>query len=415
MRFKYALRGISRKFFYSFLIMFQLFFGFYSMYENINLYKKMDKETNNIEEILKYKNMYALEVQDVEDNSKYFKNIDKTIRSMENKSKYNFIRNIDNTIYTPIFDGYNQFQQYDYKWKINGKIHFPLKNFTINKKYLEVYPLKVKKGRMFNKNEFNFIDKDNSVVPILVGANFSKYFKVGDEIPIQGLKVNYKGKIIGILEKDQYNPGNIAIPDSKYINLNDYVISTDSIFESELEVYTYSLLNGTYISFKNDLDKNEINEELKNIKKAFNSIPIIKNAGIRDLSEYINQDIDKFQEQFQIVSITSISVIIFVCITFIISLLESIDKRKKEYGIHIMSGGKLSDIAVTTYMEVLMIFFITFLFTVSAVYYKYGHLLDVNTLAILFIIIILLSILSSIVPIVKIFKLNINELIKGDE
>ncbi|MCR1935421.1 hypothetical protein NSA27_12225 [Clostridium tepidum] len=95
--------------------MFQLFFGFYSMYENINLYKKMDKETNNIEEILKYKNMYALEVQDVEDNSKYFKNIDKTIKSMENKSKYNFIRNIDNPIYIPIFDGYNKFQQYDYK------------------------------------------------------------------------------------------------------------------------------------------------------------------------------------------------------------------------------------------------------------------------------------------------------------
>ncbi|APR00646.1 ftsX-like permease family protein [Clostridium botulinum] len=384
------------------------------MYENINLYKKMDKETNNIEEILKYKNMYALEVQDVEDNNKYFKNIDKTIKSMENKSKYNFIRNIEHSIYTPIFDGYNQFQQYDYKWKVDGKIHFPLKNFTINKKYLEVYPLKIQKGRLFNENEFDFTDKDNSVVPILVGANFSKYFEVGDEIPIHWSR-EHKAKIIGVLEKDQYNPGNIAIPDSKYINLNDYIISTDSIFESELEVYTYSLLNGTYISFKDDLDKNEINEELKNIKKAFNSIPIIKNAGIRDLSEYINQDIDKFQEQFQIVSITSISVIIFVCITFIISLLESIDKRKKEYGIHIMSGGKLSDIAVITYLEVLMIFFITFLFTVSAVYYKYGHLLDVNTLYILFIIILLLSILSSIGPIVKIFKLNINELIKGDE
>lgn len=414
MRLKYALRGISRKFFYSFLIIFQLFFGFYSMYENINLYKKMDKETNNIEEILKYKNMYALEVQDVENNSKYFKNIDKTIKFMENKSKYNFIRNIEHSIYTPIFDGYNQFQQYDYKWKVDGKIHFPLKNFTINKKYLEVYPLKIQKGRLFNESEFDFTGKDNSVIPILVGANLSKYFKVGDEIPIHWSR-KHKAEIIGILEKDQYNPGNIAIPDSKYINLNDYVISTDSIFESELEVYTYSLLNGTYISFKDDLDRNEINKELKNIKKAFNSIPIIKNAGIRDLSEYINQDIDKFQEQFQIVSITSISVIIFVCITFIISLLESIDKRKKEYGIHIMSGGKLSDIAVITYMEVLMIFSITFLFTVSAVYYKYGHLLDVNTLSILFIIIILLSILSSIGPIVKIFKLNINELIKGDE
>lgn len=40
MKFKYAIRGISSRFFYSFLIIAQLIFGFYSMYENINLYKK---------------------------------------------------------------------------------------------------------------------------------------------------------------------------------------------------------------------------------------------------------------------------------------------------------------------------------------------------------------------------------------
>lgn len=412
MKFKYAFRGISRNFFYSFLIIVQLFFGFYSMYENINLYKKMNKETKNIDNILKYKKMYGLEVQDVEDNSKYFKDIDKTIKYMENQSKYNFIINIENHLVTPIFSGYNQFQKYDRKWKVDGKDNFPIKNFTVNKKYLKIYPLKLQRGRMFNKNEFDF--KDKSVVPILVGANYSKYFKVGDEIEINGEK-RRKGKIIGILKKDQYNPGSVAVPDSKYINLNDYIISTDSVFESKWEVYTYSLLSGTYISFNDDLDQDEINKELKTIKKAFNSIPSIKNAGIRDLSEYINQDKDKFKEQFEIISITSISVIVFVCITFIISLLESIDKRKKEYGVHIMSGGKLLDVAIITYLEVLIIFFITFLFTVSVLYYKYGPLLNINTLSILFIITIFLSIFSSIVPIMKIFKLNINELIKGDE
>ncbi|MBV4431468.1 ABC transporter permease [Clostridium tyrobutyricum] len=415
MKFKYAFRGISSKFIYSFLIIAQLVFGFYAVYENINLYKTMHLESNKVEKFFKGKKVYSLEAQDVVNNSKYFADIINALDKIENTHKYTFMRNINVAVYNPIFNNYKQFEQYDYKWSVNGKIYFLAKNITIDRTYLKTYPLKIDKGRIFNNNEFKFIGKNNAIVPVVVGSNYGKYYKVGDEILIQWRKIHYRGKIIGILKNNEYNPGDVRDQDNKYINLNDYIISTDSIFESKYDLCTFSLLNGSYILFDDSENTSAINKKLKNITKTFNYIPGVKDVGIRDLSSYISQNTDLIKEQLQIVSLTAISIIIFVCITYAISLLDSIERRKKEYAIHIMSGGRLCDIAGIVYTQIFIIFSISYIITASILYYKYGKLININNLLILLLVMIIVSGISALIPVIRIFKLNVSNLVKGDE
>ncbi|BAH05393.1 ABC transporter permease [Clostridium kluyveri] len=412
MKFKYAIRGISSRFFYSFLIIAQLIFGFYAMYENINLYKRMDLETNKVEKFFKDKKAYSLEVENMNTNSSDndLQKIMDAFGNMENSSKYTFVKTSMIGSMAPIFNNYQQFQDSDFKSNINGKTYFQAKNISINKPYLKTYPLKVEKGRLFTSNEFNFIG-NNAVFPIVVGANYGKYFKVGDEIPLD----SRIGKIIGILKENEYGPGDVSQPSRRYINLNNYIISTDAIYQKKLELCDMTLYNANYILFDNSTNQSEIYKELIKIKKMFNDMPAVKDAGVRDLTEYITQDLDMLKEQYEIVAITSMSVIIFVCITFIISILDSINKRKKEYGIHIMSGGKLSDIAGITYLEIFITFFMAYMITSSFIYYRDGGMININSLLILLILMVAISIISALIPIIRIVNLDINQLVKGDE
>ncbi|WP_147566243.1 ABC transporter permease [Clostridium tyrobutyricum] len=411
MKFKYAIRGISRRFFYSFLIIAQLIFGFYSMYENINLYKRINSETNKVERFFKDKKAYALEVSNLINNGSNLQKIIDAFKNMENSSKYTFIKTSMVGPMTPVFDNYQQFQDIgNFKSNINGKTNFQIKDISINKPYLKTYPLKAEKGRLFTNNEFNF-SGNNDAFPIVVGANYGKHFKIGDEIPLD----SHIGKIVGILKENQYAPGDIRQPDVRYINLDNYIISTDASYKDKFDLCNLTLYNANYILFDSSTNQSEIYNELAKIKKMFNDIPAIKDAGVRDLTEYITQDADMLKEQYEIMSVTSMSVIIFVCITFIISILDSIERRKKEYAVHIMSGGKISDIAGTVYLEIFITFFIAYIITASIIYYRDGGVININSLLILFFVMIIVSGISALIPVIRIFKLNVSNLVKGDE
>ncbi|WP_027624346.1 ABC transporter permease [Clostridium lundense] len=414
MKIKYAIKGLSRRFFYSFLIILQLTFGFYSIYENINLNKSINAETSKVERFFKDKLAYSLEVDHVSKNIN-FSSMEKAFNKLENSPDYTFLKNVLVTLYVKVFDNYNEFERVRQKWTIDNETYFIANNMTINKEYLNTYPLEVKEGRLFNDNEFKFVGKENYKIPIVVGANYGKYFKVGDELDIRWLKSKFKCKIIGILEKDQLSPGDIREPDKRYINLNNYIISTDSIYDDRFSLYLYSLFNGNYILFDKGTSQVEIDKNLKNIEEMFNNIKGVSYPGIRDLSSYMKQDTEVLEEQRRIVSVTSITIIIFVCATFIISLLEAINKRKFEYGIHIMSGGTLCDIAIISYLEIFILFLSSYALTFTLIYRKYGALINIDNIIILFIIMMFISIISAIIPLIKIFNLDIDHLIKGEE
>jgi len=62
----------------------------------------------------------------------------------------------------------------------------------------KLYPLKVAEGRSFNKEDF---EDAKEGVPVLVGAELKKMYKIGDKIKSEAYGIEYK--IIGFLEKRQ--------------------------------------------------------------------------------------------------------------------------------------------------------------------------------------------------------------------
>ncbi|WP_333886956.1 ABC transporter permease [Clostridium sp.] len=410
MKFKHAFRAVSRKSFFSLLLIIQLVFCFYSIYENLNLNEKISLETKKIERYFKNKKVYTLEAPNLFGRDVDMSELNKAFNKLYSNPNYEFFKIDIGSIAIKSFKDSEQFKAYDYQLK---KGYFLAKNITIDKKYFKNYPIKLKYGRLFNDEEYKVNYKSDRIIPILVGSNYSKYFKVGDEIPIEISTGEGKGKIIGIIEENQYSPGDVTQPDSKYLNFNNYIITTELVFEED---YYKNLcaFNGNYIIFDNSIEEYKIQNYLNDIKETFNSIPHL-NVGTRDLTKYIEAESTLFKEQREITFTTSISIIIFVCVTLIITLLNSINKRKKEFGIHIMCGGKLSDIAAITYLQILIVFISSYLISVAFIYSQYKTDINFHILGMEFTIMLFISVATSILPVIKIFNLNLSELIKGDE
>lgn len=410
MKFKHAFRAISRKSFFSLLLIIQLVFCFYSIYENLSLNEKISSETKKIEKYFKNKKAYTLKAPNLFERDVNMSELNKAFNKLYSNSNYEFFKIDIGNIAIKSFKDFEQFKVNEFP---AGEGYFLAKNITIDKKYLINYPVKIRYGRSFNDEEYKVNYKHNRTIPILVGSNYSRYFKVGDEIPIILAIGECKGKIIGILEENQYSPGNVIQPDSKYLNLNNYIITTDLVFEEDYYKNLFAF-NGNYIIFDNSIEEYKIQNYLNDIKGIFNSIPHL-NVGTRDLTKYIEAESSLFKEQREITFTTAISIIIFVCVTLIITLLNSINKRKKEFGIHIMCGGKLSDIAAITYLQILIVFISSYLISVAFIYFQYKTDINFHILSMEFTIMLFISIATAVLPVIKIFNLNLSELIKGDE
>lgn len=410
MKFKHAFRAISRKGFFSLLLIIQLVFCFYSIYENLNLNQKISLETKKIEKYFKNKKVYTLKAPNLFGRDVDMSKLNEAFSKLYSNSNYEFLKIDIGSISIKSFKDFEQFKAYDFQVE---KEYFLAKNITLDKNYFKNYPVKVKYGRLFNDEEYKVNYKRDRTIPILVGSNYSKYFKVGDEIPIDPSIGKGKGQIIGILEENQYSPGNVIQPNLKYLNLNNYIITTELVFEEDYYKNLFAF-NGNYIMFDNSIEEYEIQNYLNDIKETFNSIPHL-NVGTRDLTKYIEAESSLFKAQREITFTTAISIIIFVCVTLIITLLNSINKRKKEFGIHIMCGGKLLDIAAITYLQILIIFVNSYLISVAFIYFQYKADINFHILSMEFIIMLFISIATAVLPVIKIFNLNLSELIKGDE
>ena len=410
MKFKHAFRSISRKSFFSLLLIIQLIFCFYSIYANLNLNEKVSSETKKIEKYFKNKKAYTLKAPNLFERDVDLSQLNKEFNKLYDNPNFEFFKIDIGTIEIKNFNGYKQFEGINFKV---GEGFFLAKSITIDKKYLENYPIKIKDGRLFNNEEYNLNSKHAKSIPILVGSNYSRYFKVGDEIPTMLDSGKGTVKIIGIVEENQYSPGNVIQPDCKYLNLNNYIINTDLVFEDDYYKNLFAF-NGNYIMFDDSMEEYKIQNYLNDIKESFNSIPHL-NVGISNLTKDIEAESTLFKQQREITSTTTISIIIFVCVTLIITLLNSINKRKKEFGVHIMCGGKLLDIATITYLQILIIFISSYLISVAFIYSEYKTDINFHILSMEFIVMLLISIVTAVLPIIKIFNLNISELIKGDE
>ena len=140
----------------------------------------------------------------------------------------------------------------------------PVDAFILNKKTMEKLGLDY-----FSEQDFIY----NGEFPMVLGSGFEEYYNIGDTIPIEYLRENFNGKVVGFYDKDLVfdefshcdSYSTIIIP---YM---DNLESKDDYENRKEFFYTYNIFrNSAYIYFPNTLDYEKNKDAVEEIAQKYN-------------------------------------------------------------------------------------------------------------------------------------------------
>lgn len=296
----------------------------------------------------------------------------------------------------------------------------------INQGFLEEVDIKIKSGRTLIKDDFKR-DYKKETIPILIGNQLEKIYKVGDKIKREGSSLNDRGdvvnkeefffEVVGILEKD-------SIPISSFIydNFLETMDLPNSLIlipeNNQIEGYSLNVgedsfgpiikLNGNIseekllLKIKESLLK--IDSKLGNLKIRLEPV-----AGQDEIIKFLYKDTNK---------IISIGVIIMVLSILGLTtvILGEINKRKREIGIRLAAGATINDIGKELIIE---IFLLTLGSTTLSFWFMYLIIGIINLKASFIIgnliLIIIITFAIALIPLLEIRKLKVIELINNSK
>ena len=163
-------------------------------------------------------------------------------------------------------NGYGHKDLTDQEVTIKGKNEYitPVDAFILNKKTMEKLGLDY-----FSEQDFIY----NGEFPMVLGSGFEEYYNIGDTIPIEYLRENFNGKVVGFYDKDLVfdefshcdSYSTIIIP---YM---DNLESKDDYENRKEFFYTYNIFrNSAYIYFPNTLDYEKNKDAVEKIAQKYN-------------------------------------------------------------------------------------------------------------------------------------------------
>ena len=163
-------------------------------------------------------------------------------------------------------NGYGHKDLTDQEVTIKGKNEYitPVNVFSLNKKTMEKLGLDY-----FSEQDFIY----NGEFPMVLGSGFEEYYNIGDTIPIEYLRENFNGKVVGFYDKDLVfdefshcdSYSTIIIP---YM---DNLESKDDYENRKEFLYTYNTFrNSGYIYFPNTLDYEKNKDAVEKLAQKYN-------------------------------------------------------------------------------------------------------------------------------------------------
>lgn len=197
---KYAFNNIKRHKFIFFLLILQLILGLFSAYLMINTSNVLNKEISKNRHLFNDGNVYRLR-----GNWEYYLSEDS---KLDTKAIFNEISAIPE-IKIPYMinlglgtDLNNAKNLSSVSNNIDGnEIYF--NGLAINETTIEKFDLSLLEGRKFSTNEY---EDTSNTLPVILGYNFKKFLKLGDELKIFSENPEQRIKVIGFLKKDSYLP-----------------------------------------------------------------------------------------------------------------------------------------------------------------------------------------------------------------
>lgn len=340
------------------------------------------------------------------------------LEQKENMNKlYDYLKNNDEfkTVYSAkvsmgikSFDGDSKFIDSMYtditgNSQVNG--YTIVNGIEVGSNFFENIDIRISNGDLDKFNSFN-LSNNNDYIPVVLGSDYSSIFRIGDSIQSE----NNILEVVAFLEPDQYftSIGSSYYP--KFMsNLNNFIIYPQ-IDNNLGNIGNYSLVFKKNTSIK--YITNKVKEKLVTLGLPFK---------ILNPQEQIDIFNDEMNFEINTSKLLLYLIVIFIYVGTTASLIASISKRKKEFGVHIMSGASITDISLQIFYEMLVIDMLSTSLLIA--YLKFGdtnlfiNILGFNIQSLMLSIFILFAFtfLICIVPMIKIKSLNITDMIKGED
>ncbi|MGL5479434.1 MAG: hypothetical protein ACRDCB_10385, partial [Clostridium sp.] len=356
---KYIIKNTLNNKLVNFLLVVQLVLGLTAIYNSINISERLNSEINRFDRVFNNGKVYKI-------RNEYF-NQSETIKSADLEKLNKAIDNIDSSknieypysfniaIYNKSFENSSLFEATPDKLEVNNKDFFRSYSIFMNDLAKEKANLEIQEGSWF-------LEEESNSIPVVLGYDYSEYFHVNDEfefIDFENDKVLRKAKIIGFLKKGSEISANLELPlDLRDINLDKYIIfNNKELINNKNSIL--SLLFNNYIYFNQNTNLDDIEIESNKIIKDFKdaNLPVYLSFEGKELEN----NIEDLKSSKELSILTSIIITIFLSITIILTLLNSVIKRTKEFGVHILNGATIKKMMYFILGEVLILIGIAFL------------------------------------------------------
>lgn len=408
-KFKYACINQRKHIFLNSLLVLQLVSGFLCIYYGFSLYMD-NKENQAIANKMLTKNIYRIESlynkEHNENNNTFEKQSLAAMEILVDREK-NFLCQNEVGVLAKYFNGASDIARYGRIESVNGENYYDAGIITINKLFIDFYNIKVDKGRLLTDEELKLKFDNPSTLKVLVGYDYGKYFNVGDKI--SNLNDTIKEfEIVGILPKDSYINN---FENGEKISLNKYMLTGYNLNKNAELLLNYSVMNSAYLLYDEDLSDDKIKELNDTLIQDFYSI-YGDNIGLRNIND-LNKYSNSIWESRLTFIMKMISIImVFIFSTIIISTILRINKRKKEFAVHILSGGTLNDICEIIFVETYGLFIFSMILS-SAIISFINIKLNIQRMLLVNFIILLIGVVISILPII-IKSQQVHEILKGE-
>ncbi len=400
---KYAFLQLNRKVTMTILIILQISVSFSLLYHSFYMKNKVNNEINKLDKIMKNQKKLLhmipqgdLREYNVDDLKSFYE-------FLKNSRSFDHITLENGTVNSKYFESIEVLSPTTHTTRVEGVEYSFLNSMHIDFEGIKYLDLKVKEGRMLKEKDFT----NDEISPVVLGSDYYGKFKLDEVIEITDNKNKTTVKVIGFLEDSSYGisgtlPSEITILDKFLLIPN-----------KPLENYNGDLFGRVYSSVIDVHDGINISEEIKGIMekaKAFNmDITINTVESMVDNKTYIYKDAEK------VTKVLFLTIFIFASVGFITSMLYSINKRIKEFGVHLMMGATLKDIALRIFYEISIIMILSYMGSITIISFTSEGLLNKRALIQSAFSAIVFTVLLGIIPIIKVKTLKINELIKGNE
>jgi hypothetical protein len=246
-----------------------------------------------------------------------------------------------------VFEAYYEMGDTMDPYEYNGKTYINVKSIQLNNPVFDLNNIQLSSGKYFSEEDYKFYNGMKKI-PIILGAEYSTIYELGDEVEINYFEKSFKGEVKGILNYSQ----KIMTSNEPEVLLDRYIIIPTFNFDetpssilseqpkNELFVRA-SLLNNANGMLVTELSPLEIRKVFDNISSDTG----FENYQILGANSIAVDSLVKMTETNRIIIFSGLAIVFVISlITFLFTLSLKMNKNIGVYSVLIISGSSPSQI-----------------------------------------------------------------------